>query len=122
MRGIKLVLREWGDFHIRHMDHSDEYGQNILHRAAEYGYTDPQPGTDKILCPDMPRHIQKTDLRVKRLSGLLLACVTLFYCAPCKPDGTVYTKSELARMLGINKGKFRAELRKGERKLSQMRG
>jgi len=120
MRKITALLREWGDFVIAHMDHADEIGENVLHRYSEYGYTDPQPEKSKVLCADMPIHLKRMDIAVNRLPHLQRATITLTYCAPIKGDGNEYTKSELARKLRINKGKFRAELRKGINNLEKV--
>ena len=117
---LKELLKDWGQFVARHADHADEYGESVLHRFSEYGYTDPQPGTDKILCADMPLRLKRLDIAISRLPFLQSAAITLFYCAPIKEDGGVYSKSDLARLLRVNKGKFRAELRKGMHSLEGM--
>jgi DNA-directed RNA polymerase specialized sigma24 family protein len=117
---LKYLLKEWGEFCARHIDHADEYGENIIHRFAEYGYTDSQPAGDKTLCADMPLHLKRVDIAVNRLPELQRAAVTLTHCAPVKEDGGLYTVAELARKLSINKGKFRAELRKGLKNLEKI--
>ena len=113
MKKIVGELRAWGDFIIKHMNHADEYGESILSRYIEYGYTDSTPATDKILCPDMPTRLQRLNIAVNRLSTPQRAAVTLHFCSPLKEDGNVYTMSELAKLVKMNKGRFRAELRKG---------
>lgn len=118
MSDINSRLKAWGDYICRHLDYADEYGESILHRYSEYGYTDSQPSGHKILCPDMPPHIRKVDLAVKKLkvkNELMAKCLWLHYCAPLRPDNNPYTCSQLARMLSINKGAFRAWVRKGKR-------
>jgi hypothetical protein len=38
-RKLELLLREWGQFHIKHADHADEWGENTLYRAGVMGQT-----------------------------------------------------------------------------------
>jgi hypothetical protein len=122
---ITLVdLTNWGSFISRHLEHANEYGENILHRCSEYGYTDPQPAGSKELYPHMPSRLMRVEQAMKRLSHineLRANVLRLWYCAPLKDDGTTYTKSELSRKLRINKGKFKAELRKGQQQVISMK-
>lgn len=122
MRKIVGDLRSWGDFIIKHMYHAEEYGESVLHRYSEYlCKTDSPPASDKILCPDMPSKMQKLHINVNRLVFPQRAAVTLYYCAPIKEDGNPYTLSELAKLVKMNKGRFRAELRKGIDSLERMK-
>ena len=121
MRRADMLLREWGSFVSAHIDFADEYGENILYRCSIYkGYIDPNPGASKILCPDMPKRLRKVDAAVRTLSDLRRNCVLLWFCAPLREDGRAHTRSEFSRMLRINKGKFRAELRKAEHQLEKL--
>jgi hypothetical protein len=114
------LLQEWGRFICEHIDFADEYGENILYRCSQFGYTDPQPGEAKILCPDMPSNVKKVDIAVAELSDLRKSCIKLWFCAPLKENGHPRTKSELARILRINKGKFKAELWKAKKDLEKV--
>ena len=120
MRRADMLLREWGSFVSAHIDFADEYGENILYRCTQYGYTDTQPGEAKVLCPDMPKRLRKVDAAVRKLSYLRRNCILLWFCAPLREDGRAHTRSQFARMLRINKGKFRAELRKAEHQLEKL--
>ena len=131
---LEYLLREWGKFIRAHLDYADEYGENILYSYAQYGYTDPEVGgvkidtdgeplgRDKVLCPEMPGDVRRLHRAINNLDDLRKNTLTLVYCLPVKEDGTVYTIGEMARMLQINKGKFRAELRKARLDLQGMRG
>ena len=66
MRKADMLLREWGSFVCTHIDFADEYGENILYRCAQFGYTDPEPGKSKILCPDMPKRLRKVYVAVRK--------------------------------------------------------
>ena len=68
----------------------------------------------------MPLHLKRVDIAVNRLPELQRAAITLTHCAPVKEDGGLYTVAELARKISINKGKFRAELRKGMKNLEKI--
>ena len=120
MRRADMSLREWGSFVCAHIDWADEYGENILHRCSQFGYTDPEPGTSKVLCPDMPKRLRKVDAAVRKLTDLRKNCVLLWFCAPLRADGRSYTTSQFARMCRINKGKFKAELRKAQNQLEKL--
>ena len=132
MKNVEGSLREWGNFHIKHIDHADEYGDNILVGFAEYGFTEKAGavkvdfdgaslGRDTILCPDMPEHLRKVERAVRRLSDIEQKCLTLSYCIPLRSDGHPYTISQLSRILHINKGKFRSALKDAKRHLKVMK-
>ena len=120
MRKADMLLREWGSYVCAHIDFADEYGENILYRCAQYGYTDPEPGASKVLCPDMPKRLRKVDVAVRKLTDLRKSCVLLWFCAPLREDGRAHTISQFSRILMINKGKFRAELRKAINNLEKL--
>ena len=120
MRRSAMDIREWGSFVCAHIDWADEYGENILYRCSQFGYTDAEPGTSKVLCPDMPKRLRKVDAAVRKLSDLRKNCILLWFCAPLREDGRPHNRSEFARMLKINKGKFRAELNKAQNQLEKL--
>lgn len=117
MKKITGMLREWGDFVSRNIDYADEYGDNILHKYAVLGCLPSVPGESKILCPDMPAKLHKIDLAVKKLPNLEEKCVSMWFCAPIKDDGNLWTKREIARLLGLSKYNFERNLRNGVKKL-----
>ena len=121
MRKIVAELEAYGRWMAKHIDFADEMGESILSRYIEYGYTDPSPAGSKILCPDMTSRMQQLHLAVNRLVEPQREAVTLFFCAPVKEDGRCWTKSQLAKLVGMNKGRFKAELKKGIESLDKVR-
>lgn len=118
MTRLEGLLREWGEHVLRYLDYADEYGENILYEAGLLqGKVDGGVFGAKILCPEMPVRLRKIDQLVKRLPNHQMKCVRMWYCAPTKDDGKVYTKRELAGILGMSKYKFDENLRNGRRKL-----
>lgn len=113
MKKIIGALEEWGRYQARHMDFSDEMGENILHRVSQFGYTDSAPPGAKILCADMDSRMQQLHIAVNRLDEPQREAVTLHFCCPVKEDGTLFNTAELAKLVKMNKGRFRANLRKG---------
>ncbi len=120
MSRADMLLREWGSYVCSHIDFADEYGESILYRCSQYGYTDTQPGESKILCPDMPKRLRRVDRAVRKLTDLRRNCILLWFCAPLREDGRSYTTGQFARMCQINKGKFRAELRRAQNQLDKL--
>ena len=117
MNRITALLREWGDWVIRHVDHADEYGDSILYRISQYGHLDPAPGGHKVLCPDMPRRLREIERLVRGLPNFERKCVTIKFCAPLKEDGNPYTNRDLARMLKTSKYNFEKSVRKAKKRL-----
>jgi len=129
---VTALLREFGDFVVKHIDHADELGENALYRFAQYGYIEPttgqmkvdkdgQPlGRDTVLCPDMPARLQKVERALRKLHYLEENSIRLAYCEPLQEDGQPLTVSQMARKLRINKGKFKAELRTGKKHLEKL--
>jgi len=112
------LLREWGEHVIKHIDWADEYGENILYQAGLFeGSVQEGRSGSKVLCPEMPPRLRKVDLLVNRLPNRESKCVKAWYCAPPKEDGKLYTKRELARVMGISKYKFDEFLRRGKKRL-----
>ena len=121
MRKITALLREWGDFVADNLEWANEYGENIIHRAGVLGgYVDQGQSEHKILCPDMPPRLRQVEVAVKSLDPRERDCIQVYFCAPLKEDGNPYTKSELARKIGV-KGKkaFESYLGRGKNKLEK---
>lgn len=112
-----MILREWGDFVIRHMHFADEYGENLLYTYAMLGEVQREPGSDRILCPDMPTYLQRVEIAVKHLPRLEGNCLRLRYCSPLKDDGNPYTNRELASSLRTSQYTFKRYVRTGRRKV-----
>ena len=115
------MLREFGDFVIAHM-HLDGFPEeNIIYRWARIGEIQDAPPRDKILCVDMPMHLKRVDIALKKLPNWEEKCVRMWFCAPLKEDGNIYTKRELARILGVkSKYKFNYYLRAGQKKAKKL--
>ena len=117
---LELLLREYGDFVIKHMEHADEYGENILYRAGIMGgRVQVQVDGHKILCPDMPRRLQKVDVALKRIPTIPSLCVRVFYCAPLTELGENYTKGQLASLTRMSLTAFDLNLSKGKKQLKR---
>ena len=117
-RKLEHLLREWGSFNIRHMEHHLEFGENILYRAGIMGGRVQDPGDGhKILCPDMPRHLQAIDIALHKIDPLSAKVVKVWYCAPPKPDGEHYTMAQLALLLRMTSWAFEQQLNKGRNSL-----
>ncbi len=129
MNKVTALLQEFGAYIAKYIDFADELGENVLHRFSQFGYTDPTTGQmkvdedgeplgrDTVLCPDMHVRLRKVEQALRKLDYLEENSIRLAYCSPLREDGQLYTVSQMARMLQINKGKFRAELRKGKKRL-----
>ena len=127
MNKVTALLKEFGEYVVNHAD-PDSTGENILYKFIEYGYTDPITGQmkfdkdgsplgrDTVLCPEMPTRLRKVEIALRKLAYLESSSIRLEYCSPLV-DGQPYTVSQMARTLRLNKGKFRAELRKGKKRL-----
>ena len=119
-RNIEPLLQEWGCFHIKHMHHADEYGSNILYQAGIMGGRVQDPGDGhRILCPDMPRHLQAIDIALKRLPPLDALVIKIFYCCPQKEDGSRYSKAELAVKVRMSTSGFDHYLKKSKKRLKK---
>ncbi len=118
MQRIEGLLNEWGRFHAETIDYADEYGENTLYRAGVLqGRVQEGRSGHKILCPDMPASLRAVERAVKALPRDEAMAVTLWYCAPPKPDGKRWTKAQLAKLANISKQSFKAKLHKGIKKL-----
>ena len=119
-RKLELLLREWGDFNIKHMEYTEELGENILYRAGVLqGRVQDAPGKDKILCPDMPRHLQRVDIAIKRIPAMEQLALRVWYCAPLKDDGNPYTMGQLANKARMSLLAFSKKLKSGRRNLKK---
>jgi hypothetical protein len=114
------LLREFGDFIIANMHHTGYSEENILYRWARIGEVQDPPSRDKILCVDMPAHLQKVDLALKKLPNWEEKCVRMWFCAPLQEDGNPYTKRQLARKLRISKYKFEINLKNGQKNVKKL--
>ena len=68
----------------------------------------------------MPFKLQIIDRAVKKLPNWEQKCVTLWFCAPLKDDGNLWTKREMARKLQISKYNFERHLKSGVRHLERL--
>ena len=120
-RKLEHLLREWGAFHVKHMEHHLELGENILYRAGIMGGRVQDAGDGHvILCPDMPRHLQVVDIALKRLNDIQALVVKVFYCAPLRADGCKYTNPQLAMKTRMSLTAFEKNLEKGEKSLEKV--
>ena len=112
------LLDDWGRFVSRNIDFADETGESILYRAIQMGgYVEQGDSKDKILCEDMPAHLKKVDRAVRLLPRWERDCITVYYCCPIKEDGSIWTKRELAKLIGVNKDRFDGYLSYGKKRL-----
>jgi len=130
VKKITGLLREWGLWVIRYIDHADEYGENILHRCATSGAS---AVADRLrecrsvpLHPHMPPELQQVARAVKKLRGWQLKCVVVYYCAPLHdgmhgPCGQPWTKRELAKVIGLHSSeRFDSHLDWGKNKVQSL--
>jgi len=118
-RKLELLLREYGDFVIKHLEWPDEDGENILYRAGSMGgRVQVQGDGHKILCPDMPRRLQKVDIALKRIPTIPSLVLRVFYCAPLNGDKN-YTKGQLASLTRMSLTAFDTNLNKGRKLLKK---
>ena len=120
-RKLDHLLREWGDWHIKHMDFADEYGSNILYQSGILqGRVQDSPGKDKILCPDTPSHLQAVDIALNRLPEIQQLAVCAFYFAPVKPDGQLFTIQQIAIKAQLSLSEYKNNLRLGKKMLNSI--
>ena len=120
-RKLELLLSEWGTFCLKHLYHADEYGENTLYRAGLMGgRVQYKSDGHVILCPDMPRHLQKVDILLKRIPIMEALSIKLFYCAPLRKDGTTYTKAQLALKARMGLSAFENNLKQGRKSLKRV--
>lgn len=111
-------LRNWGAFRIKHKEHADEYGENILYRAGVVGgrIQDTRSGS-KILCADTPSDIQVVDIAVNKLSFTQKRAVEWWYCTKDRDDGRLWTTAQIAMKSRTSKSSFDLSLKAGEKKV-----
>jgi len=115
-------LKEWGSWVERNIDWADLLGENILHRAGILSGR-VQEGTygHKVLCPDSPPSVRKTNRAVQRLSAVERDALILWYCLPVRhEDGKPHTKQELAGFLRVSKETFKKRLYRARRNFRKM--
>jgi len=116
LNDLEYQLREWGSFHIAHVDFADEFGENILYNAGILqGRVQFQAETSKVLCPDAPRRIQRVQIAVNRLEEPDRGVLVSWYCAPVREDGAPYTRREMAAAMSLTKPDFDGILRKARK-------
>jgi len=119
-RKLELLLREWGDWHIKFRDYADEYGANILYgHALLHGRVQDPPESHNILCPDQPIRLRRVDIQLRRLPLAQKMAVFAFYCCPLREDGTQWTKPQLAMETRSSLSAFERSLAKGRRGLKK---
>jgi len=120
-RNLEFLLREWGNFHIKHADHADEWGENTLYRAGVMGgKVQYKSDGHKILSPDMPSHLQKVDILLRRLPIMEALAVKLHYCTALREDGNPYTPEQLAMRARMSLTAFGNNLRSGRKSLKRL--
>ena len=121
-RKLELLLREYGDFVIKHLEWPDEYGENILYRAGIMGgRVQIQGDGHKILCPDMPRRLQKVDIALKRISSIESLVIRSFYCAPPNIETKEnYTVGQLAHLTRMSLPAYENKLKTGKKALKKV--
>ena len=120
MKKAMGLLGEWGAFVQAHLHHDGFPEENILYRWARVGEIQDTPGRDKILCVDMPAHLRRVDVALRRFPNLEQKCVTMWFCAPPRDDGEPYTKRQLAKKLKMSKYKFDSILKYGIRRAERL--
>jgi hypothetical protein len=120
---LEFLLRDWGQWNAVHMDHANEYGSNVLYAAGLMGgrVQDKSDG-HKILDVDTPLRFRQVDRAVRRLAPIDSLVVRVFYCAPIKPDGLLYTKPQLAILTHISLSAFEESLKRARKLLKGMLG
>jgi hypothetical protein len=115
-------LRHWGDFTAKHMEHADEWGENILYGAGllQGRVQDASASGSKILCADTPRSIQVVDIAVNTLPPFEMRAIRAWYCATPREDGRLWTESQVAVKLRSSTTAFESALKSAERKVLRL--
>jgi len=118
---LEALLTQYGAFVIKHLEWPDEYGENILYRAGIMGGRVQTTGDGhKILCPDMPRHLQRVDIALKKINAAESLAIRAFYCAPVNKDtGMNYTNGQLAVLTRMSLTAFERKLEDGKKALKK---
>lgn len=119
---IDYKLKEWGAWMEKTLDWADLLGENILHRAGILsGRVQEGSSGHKVLCPDCPPSVRKTDRAVSRLNDKDRDSLVLWYCLPVKDeDGKPFTKQEIATSLGISKDAYSKRLTRSRKKVLEL--
>ena len=107
------LLVEYFQFEAKNLHHDGYSDENILYRWARIGQIQDKPASDRILCADMPSHLRRVASLIKGFPPIESKCLWLYFCAPLREDKQPFTKGQLAKILDINKGRFKAELKSG---------
>lgn len=113
---VEYLLREWGKKKFKYADWADEYGENILYRAGIFGgRQDRGPDSHKVLCPDFPAWYKDLDKKISKMPQVERDAITLWYCAPPREDGRLFTARQLGSLLGISESLMRKRLSEGRK-------
>lgn len=115
LRAVSAELNRWGRWIERHLDYDGYPGVNIL--AAYIGGSGGKIMGHKILCPDMPPEIYAIHARVLRCSEAEQEALWIRYVPRVKPDGTLWTLSELCRKAGISEDTLRQRVNRAKRRI-----
>ncbi len=112
-------LRNWGTFKIKHAEHANEYGENVLYGAGlmQGRIQDASGAGPKILCADTPSDIQAVDIAVNKLSFAQKRAVEGWYCEPDRKDGRLWTLAQIATKSRTSVASFERNLLSGEKKV-----
>lgn len=115
-------LQRYGKWLERNRDYADEYGENVLYRAALFGGrsdTGPDSG-HKIICPEMPRSLREVHIAIRRLPVRHRSVIEAWYSAPVKSDGNLYEARDIARLFGISCFELNRFLREARQMLKKV--
>ena len=119
MKHLESLLRDWGEFNLRHMDHANEYGSNILHQQGILGGRVQDRGDGhNILDVETPLQFRMVDKALHIIDADAALAIKVFYCCPLKDNGLVYSKKELAGLISLSEQAFDTTLRRGRKELS----
>jgi len=115
---LETLLREWGEFNLRHMDHANEWGSNILHQQGILGGRVQDKGDGhNILDVETPQQFRRVDKALRIIDSDAALAIKVYYCCPLKDNGLVYSKKELGKLMSLSEAAFDMVLRRGRRQL-----
>jgi hypothetical protein len=103
---VEYLLKEWGGYHEKTIDWANNWGANILYRAAFLAGKGGAPG-HKILCPDMPARVRKIDTLVSRLPDEQKLAIRLQYATPLASEEKGKTVKIFAEYMDVSERKFK---------------
>jgi hypothetical protein len=111
-RKLEFMLRCWGDHYIRHGDHADELGENILYAAGIVGgrVQDASSSASKVLCEERSKTVRQVDRAVNKLDFAQKRAIRGWYCTGLREDGNPHTKAQIAMKLRTSKASFEISL------------